>query len=113
MISAGTIDTKTAGTSAALIRLPGICFFTSAKFASEGSPENAGGNASAGDHGPLTSLAVSQPPPLSQYQVFVSLSKKMSQFVLTANDSGVPEIGASTGSPSKTMRLAGRALAKI
>src|SRR4030095_12817523 len=113
MISAGTVDTKTAGMSRAAIARPGICFFTSAKFASDGSPENADGRRPAGDHGPLTFLAASQPPLFSQYHVLPSLSKNTSQLVLTANDSVVPAIGARTGSPSKMSRLAGRSLTKI
>src|SRR5215471_8155109 len=113
MISAGTVETKIAGISRAEIVRPGICFLTSAKFASEGRLENAGGRFTAGVHGPLTSCAVSQPPLLSQYQVRASLSKNTSQLVFTANDSGVPATGASTGSPSKTSRLAGRALTNI
>jgi hypothetical protein len=43
----------------------------------------------------------------------LALSTKTSQLVFTAKESDVPAIGASTGSPSNTTRLAGRELAKI
>jgi hypothetical protein len=84
MISAGTVDTKIWGTSAMLSWRPGICWRTSAKLRSFGSPEKAGGSVPAGVQCPSTLLARSQAPLFSQYQVCVSPSKKMLQLVLTA-----------------------------
>src|SRR5512141_991154 len=113
MISAGSVATKTSGASRAAMGRPGICFFTSAKFASFGSDANAAGSFAAGVQGPPTIEADSQPPLFSKYHGRVPGSKNTSQLVLTAKDKGVPPIGASTGSPSKTTRLAGRVLTKI
>src|SRR5262252_5143115 len=87
---------------------PGICCFTAAKLRSLGSAAKEDGNLPAGIHGPLASGAASQPPLLRRYHVFVVESENTSQFVLTAKESGVPVMGASTGSPSNTTRLAGR-----
>ena len=84
-----------------------------AKLPSAGSAANAGGNAPAGTHGPFASGAASQPPLRSRNQVLLRLSWNTSQFVLTTDDSVVFAIGASTGAPSNTTRLAGRALVKI
>ena len=83
---------------------------TAEKFSSAGSDENAAGSAVTGVHGPFTSDAVSHAPLLSQYHVLVPLSTNTSQFVFTATESDVPVTGASTGSPSNTSKLAGRAL---
>src|SRR5262245_59302234 len=113
MIAAGVVDTKIFGVSRNPNLRPGICFLTSAKFASTGSAEKEDGSGPAAVHGPLTSAAVIQPPLLSRYHCFVVVSVNTSQLVFTANDSVVPETGASTGSPSKTTRLAGRSLTKM
>src|SRR6058998_2404276 len=102
MISAGTVATKISGASLAAMTRPGICVRTSAKLASFGNDANAPGSFATGAQGPLTAGADSQPPLSSRYQALVPESKNTSQFVLTANDSGVPVTGTSTGSPSKT-----------
>ena len=80
---------------------------------SSGSDENAAGSVPAGAHGPLKSAALSQLPLFSQYQVLLLSSTNTSQLVFTATLKGVPGTGASTGSPSKTSRLAARWLTKI
>src|SRR5690349_16746454 len=85
----------------------------SAKLRSLGRLAKAGGRAPAGIHGPLASGAASQPPLLKRYQVLVDASLNTSQLVFTANDSVVLAMGAITGSPSKTTRLAGRSLTKM
>src|SRR5262249_3429896 len=90
-----------------------ICFFTSAKLASAGSAEKTGGSVPASCHGPFASAAASQPPLWSRNQRLVALSLKTSQLVFTTYESVVPAMGASTGSPSKTTRLAGRVLVNI
>src|SRR5215472_6876355 len=113
MIAAGCVETKTVGASRAVILRLGICFFTSAKLASAGRAANDGGRLPAGSQGPFASGAASQPPLLSRNQRLVALSLKTSQLVLTAYESVVPATGVSTGSPSKTTRLAGRVLVKI
>ena len=56
--------------------------------------------------------AVIQPPLFSSHQP-PSASESTGQFVFTAMESGEPGMRTSTGSPSKTTRLAGRALWKI
>ena len=60
MIAAGTVDTKIVGASLTASLRPGICFLTSAKFASAGSAANAGGSALAGvqGHWRFSSVAV-------------------------------------------------------
>ena len=113
MISAGTIDTKMTGTSLAAIGLPGICFRTCAKLASAGILKKSAGNLPAATHGPFGSDATSHPPLFSRYQLLLPASKNTSQLVFTTKDKLVPATGASTGSPSNTTRLAGRALTKI
>src|SRR2546429_551403 len=110
MISAGEVLTKIVGISAADNRRPGICLRTAAKFSSAGNDENAAGSDVTGAHLPLTSDAASHAPLLSQYHVLVPSSTNTSQFVFTAAESDVPVTGASTGSPSNTSKLAGRAL---
>src|SRR6516162_2920477 len=113
MIAAGLVEMKTVGASCAVILRPGICFLTSAKLAFAGNAANDGGSVPAGSHGPFTSDAASHAPLFSRNQRWVPPSLKTSQLVLTANESVVPAIGVSTGSPSKTTRLAGRVLVKI
>src|SRR5258708_7823011 len=110
MISAGRVETKIVGTSFAATVRPGICFFTSAKLASPGSAENAGGSFDTGAQPALKSGEANHAPLLSQYQELLPASLNTSQLVFTANDSVLPAIGASTGSPSNTSRLAGRSL---
>ena len=77
---------------------------------SVGSDENAGGSFVTADHGPLKSLAVSHAPLFNQYHCRVARSTNTSQFVFTTTFSVELPAGASTGSPSNTRRLAGRAL---
>ena len=91
MISAGTIDTKTVGTSFTASVRPGICFFTSAKFTSFGNCEKADGSCAATHHGPLASGALSHAPPFSRYQVWLAESLNTCQLVLTADDNVVPD----------------------
>src|SRR5215467_11048107 len=74
IIAAGFVETKTVGASRAVILLPGICFFTSAKLASAGKAANDGGSVPAGCHGPFASGAASHPPLLSRNQRLVALS---------------------------------------
>src|SRR5262245_62269414 len=105
MITAGVVDTKIVGASLGVKARPGTCFFTAEKLASSGSAKNAAGSFPAASHGPVAAGAISHPPLLSRYQVFVGVSKNTSQFVFTANDSEVPAIRVRSGSPSKTIRL--------
>src|SRR5438270_13546393 len=95
MISAGVVLTNIDGICDAASFLPGICLRTAAKFASDGSCENAAGSVVTGAHGPLTSDEVNQESLFSQYQVLVPLSTNTSQLVLTAAESDVPLTGAS------------------
>src|SRR5262245_19771526 len=113
MMAAGVVETKIAGASFGEMERPGICCFTGAKLESFGSAMRAGGSVPAGIQGPVAAGAVSQATLLSKYQLLVCASENTSQFVFTAKDSEVPAIGARTGSPSNTTRLAGLALAKM
>src|SRR5262245_3598750 len=113
MMAAGVVDTKIVGASFGVMDRPGICFFTDAKLASLGSAEKDAGRIRAGAQGPVAAGAISQAPLFSRYQLFVGASTNTSQFVFTANESEVPAIGARSGSPSNTTRLAGLVLAKM
>src|SRR5262245_25522893 len=113
MMAAGVVDTKIVGASFGVMDRPGICFFTDAKLASLGSAEKDAGRIRAGTQGPVAAGAISQAPLFSRYQLFVGASTNTSQFVFTANESEVPAIGARSGSPSNTTRLAGLVLAKM
>src|SRR5262245_1262548 len=113
MMAAGVVDSKIVGTSFGVMDRPGICFFTAAKLASAGKAENEAGSFPAGTQGPVATGAISQAPLSRRYQLLEGASKNTSQFVFTANDSEVPAIGARSGSPSNTMRLAGLVLTKM
>ena len=88
MIAAGVVDTKIVGAVAGVNARPGICFFTSAKFASSGSRERRR-QLPAGIQGPLASGAASQPPLLKQVPRLRRESENTSQLVFTANESVV------------------------
>src|SRR6187402_1229446 len=71
MSSAGCVLTKTFGTAAAAIDLPGRLALTSFQLSSAGSFEKLGGSFPAADHVPFTSVAVSQVSLLRRYNAFV------------------------------------------
>src|SRR5262245_7407979 len=81
--SPGFIVTRIFGTAAAASGLPGRLARTSFQFSSAGSFLKLGGSVPAGDHGPLTSDALSHDPSLRRYNVLVGEYWNRSQFVLT------------------------------
>src|SRR6185437_588633 len=114
MISAGLVLAKMVGASAIFTGRAGMLLRTSAKFGSLGILPNAAGNLSTGLYGPFAAGPENHAPLFSRYQAPPPAgSWNTSQLVLTAYSRPLLPTAASTGSPSNTTKLAGRALWKI
>ena len=113
MSSPGCRVTKTFGTADAATGVPGRLALTSFQLSSAGSFVKLSGSLPAGDHGPFTSVALSQEASLRRYKVLVGPYWNRSQFVLTANFRSFSLIGLQIGSPSRFTITAGDLLKKI